>query len=67
MVNKRRREEASAGAWRVTKRISEFYVLLATQFSLRRRQIRPSWTLRRTEVLLSFEDSYQSCMGGCLP
>ena len=40
MVNKERREEASAGARRVTKRIFEFYALLAPQFSLRRRQIR---------------------------
>ena len=40
MANKRRREEASAGARGVTKRIFEFYALLATQFSLRRRQIR---------------------------
>ena len=40
MANKGRPEEASAGVRRVTKRIFEFYALLATQFSLRRRQIR---------------------------
>ena len=39
MVNERRREEASVGARRVTKRFCEFYALLATQFSLRRRRI----------------------------
>ena len=31
MVNKRGREEASAGAWRVTKRIFEFYVALGLE------------------------------------
>ena len=40
MVKERRREEASAGARRVTKRIFEFYALLATQFSLPRQRIR---------------------------
>ena len=40
MANKRGREEVRAGAWRVTKTFFEFYALLATQFSLRRRQIR---------------------------
>ena len=39
MVHKGRRGEACAGARRVTKRFFEFYALLATQFSLRRRQI----------------------------
>ena len=37
MVNKRGRAGARAGAWRVTKIFFEFYVLLATLFSLRRR------------------------------
>ena len=40
MVNKKGREEASAGVRRITKRIFEFYALLATQFSLRRRRFR---------------------------
>ena len=40
MVNERGREEASAGARCVIKTFLEFYVWLATQFSLRRRQIR---------------------------
>ena len=37
MVKNRRCEEAIAGARRVTKRIFEFYALLVTHFSLRRR------------------------------
>ena len=40
MVNKRGREEASAGVRRVTKKKFDFYALLATQFSLRRHHIR---------------------------
>ena len=40
MVNKRGREEASAGVRRVTKTNFEFYTLFATQFSLRRQRIR---------------------------
>ena len=40
MVNKRGREGARAGAWRVTKNIFEFYALLATPFCFRRRRIR---------------------------
>ena len=39
MVNKRGRDEASAGVRRVTKFFFVFYALLATQFSLRRRRI----------------------------
>ena len=38
MVNKRGRGKASAGARRVMKRISNFYTVLATHISLRRRQ-----------------------------
>ena len=37
MENKRGRAGARAGAWRVTKKNFEFYALLATLFSLRRR------------------------------
>ena len=40
MVNKRGREEASAGVRHVTKNNFGFYALLATQFPLRRRLIR---------------------------
>ena len=40
MANKRGREGARARAWPVTKKNFEFYALLATLFSLRRRQIR---------------------------
>ena len=39
MVNKRGREEASAGVRRVTKFFFEFYASLATQFSLFRWRI----------------------------
>ena len=40
MANKRLREETSAGARRIMKRIFEFYALIAMQFALRRRRIR---------------------------
>ena len=50
MVKKRRREEACSGAWRVTKRIFEFYALLATQFFLRRRRIRRQGVRRYVRV-----------------
>ena len=37
MVNKRGRAGARAGAWCVTNHFFQFYALLATLFSLRRR------------------------------
>ena len=40
MVNKRGPEKASSGARGATKIFFEFYALLATQFSLRRRRNR---------------------------
>ena len=62
MANKRGREGARAGAWRVTKKVFEFYALLGTLFSLRRRRIRR----RRAQGYVSINVTALTALVVCL-
>ena len=58
MVDKRGRAGARAGAWRVVETFFEFYALLATLFSLRRRSLRSHrWVLVELASSLQLEAS----------
>ena len=62
MVNRRGHEEASAGAGRVTKRFCELYALLATQFSLLRRQTRQQGARRYVPILVTTLTALFMCL-----